>query len=221
LREASSVITTSKPWGDKLSRILDKDVEVITSGYLDEEKSRLSLNSYFSIVYTGSIYPKKQSLRLFLEGLKESELREISVSFYGPKSTWIDREIERLGLESVAKQRGNVSHSSSLKLQKQAQVLLYLDWIGDPGVYSYKLFEYLGSRRPILAVGENPGSVVDYLLKETNSGRYASTIDEVSTSLNYYSASFEILGATSYKGKEIDKYSAKEMARKFVELFER
>jgi len=142
-----------------------------------------------TIVYTGTIYEGKQdptrlfaALReLFDEGLGESD---IEVEFYGDEQAWLQEEIERYELLNTVFQCGRVSRKAALQIQREADILLVLKW-EDPqenGVYTGKVFEYLGARRPILATGGHD-DVVTELLLETGAGVCASTVQEIKEAL--------------------------------------
>jgi len=142
-----------------------------------------------TIVYTGTIYQGKQdTTKLFValrelidEGLGESDIR---VEFYGDELVWLRGEIEQYGLLNTVSQCGRVSHEEALQIQREADILLLLKWedLQEDGVYTRKVFEYLGARRPILATGGHD-DVVTELLLETGAGVCACTVQEIKEAL--------------------------------------
>jgi glycosyltransferase involved in cell wall biosynthesis len=65
-----------------------------------------------------------------------------------------------------------VPRSAALAAQAEADVLLHLLWndAEHTGVYGAKIFEYLRSRRPVLAVGADTGNVTARLVTERGAG---------------------------------------------------
>ena len=108
-----------------------------------------------------------------------------------------------------------------MEKQRESQVLLLLLWDhpDEIGVYTGKIFEYLAAQRPVLAIG-GPEGVVKDLLAETNAGVYATSVDDVKKALEEYYREYKLKGVVGYNGEkaEIDKYSQREMARKFAEV---
>lgn len=102
-------------------------------------------------------------------------------------------------------------------------MLLLLTWNhpDEKGVYTGKLFDYLAAQRPVLAMGI-PGSVIEELLDETQSGLYVSSIEELKSAILSYYQEYKLTGKVTYKGNpvEIEKYSHREMARKFAEVLD-
>ncbi|MCS6841315.1 MAG: hypothetical protein NZ701_11090, partial [Roseiflexus sp.] len=75
-------------------------------------------------------------------------------------------------------------HREALAQQRAADVLLLLLW-NDPrerGVYTGKLFEYLGARRPILGIGP-AGNVAADLIRERRAGLVSADPAEVAGQL--------------------------------------
>ena len=66
---------------------------------------------------------------------------------------------------------GQIERTEALRLQRRADVLLLLLWndVGEAGVYSGKLFEYLFARRPILMLGW-PHGVAAQLIESRGAG---------------------------------------------------
>ena len=77
-----------------------------------------------------------------------------------------------------------VSHSEALRIQQSADVLLFLLWndASQPGVYTTKLFEYIGAHRPVLAVGMACGVAAD-LIRGRAAGSIATNSSEVESLL--------------------------------------
>ena len=69
--------------------------------------------------------------------------------------------------------KGYVPHVDAIKFQKQSQVLLLVEIDSEDTkcIIPGKLFEYMVSGRPILAIGPK-GSDVSEILRTTNTGNY-------------------------------------------------
>lgn len=231
LSQADALVTVSKPWAENLSTLhKGKPVYLITHGFDPEEVNSppAKLTAKFTITYTGMIYTGNQDPAKLFEALRDLssggtiDPSEIEVRFYGRKVVWLEREIERYGLSSSIKHYGAVPKEVALEKQRESHLLLVLDW-DDPkerGIYTYKIFEYLGSRRPILATGGSKGDIVQELLDETKAGIHAPTGEDVKKALKELYQEYKLKGEVTYGGEEseINKYSHREMARKFAEI---
>ena len=146
---------------------------------------------------------------------------DIDIRFYGSKESWLYEEIKSFHFEKIATYQGYVNRMTSLKRQKESQLLLLLLWDHpeEKNIATGKLFEYLASRRPILAIGGSEGFVKE-ILDETNAGIFAITIDEIKNFLVNSYQEWKRSGKVTYNGKmsNINKFSHKEMAKKFSEV---
>ncbi|MGQ9628946.1 MAG: glycosyltransferase family 4 protein [bacterium] len=134
----------------------------------------------FTIVYTGSFYVHQhnpllffQALRRFVEGARDG-VRMIVVGYCDPS---IKREVRDMGFGSVVEFRGYVPHSESIRYIKSADLLLLVVGVhpgegkhrGDKTICTGKIFEYMYSGRPILALAP-PGGIVARLVEESGTG---------------------------------------------------
>jgi hypothetical protein len=230
----SNIITTvSKDLASKLE-IIHKGIPIfsIPNGFdLDEVNYNTSiLTTKFTITYTGNLYRGKRDPSKLFEALNELILeksinpRNIEVRFYCPhKFNWMKDEIEKYNLQGIVQDYEFLPRNIALLKQRESQLLILLLWDhpSEVGVYTGKVFEYLASKRPILAIGNLKG-VVNELLKETNAGIFTSSIDEIKNSIMDFYRDYELNGEVTYKGdmSEIKKYSQKEMAKKFAEILD-
>ena len=158
LGAADALVTVSQPWADKLGELHRNNlIYGITNGF-DPETINISpipLASWFTITYTGLIYPGKQDPAKLFAAIRElisqehANAGEIEVRFYGSREEWLDKEAEEYGLANVVRQFGQVPRDTALQRQRESQVLLLLDW-DDPqekGNYPGKVFEYLAAGR--------------------------------------------------------------------------
>ncbi len=177
----------------------------------------------FSLAHVGQIYDN-QNWDVFFQGLLKFLDRKpdarLEVMFVGPRKKKLGLlEPFRKKLPSVLKITPWVEKEEAIATMQRSHVLLLSSWEGTKGVYSGKLFEYLGARRPILL---SPGNedVADELIKKTNSGVVANTPEEVSTFISAKYAEWMQKGVVSYEGveDEIEKYSRENQVKKMAEL---
>jgi hypothetical protein len=232
LAAADALVTVSRPAADDLHSLhRQKPVHSIPNGFDPTEVNATpaKLTDKFTVTYTGNLYPGKQSPEPLFAALHDLiaggsvAAGDIEVRFYGPQAGWIDKHAERYGLTDVVKQFGTVPREIALNKQRESQLLLLLKWNdpGQRGAYLAKIFEYLAARRPVLAVGGFP-DVVDQLLNETRAGVSGQTGEEIKALLLPLYQEYRASGAAGYSGDEaeVNKYSHREMAKKFVEILD-
>jgi len=230
LLPADALITVSQPLAEKLKKLHKKpNVYTITNGFFEEEINRgVSLTKKFTIIYAGSVYAGKQDPKDLFIAVKEliSEKiinpDDIKIKFYTGKIPWLEKEIVDFGLENLAKTYDKISRSEIMKIQSESQILLLMDWKDkeEKGWISLKIFGYLASLRPILAVGGAGGNIIEKTLSETNSGYYASTVGQIKKFLNNSYLEYKKTGKVGYKGdlNKIKQHSYKEKSREFAAL---
>ncbi|MEF8775769.1 MAG: glycosyltransferase, partial [Haloarculaceae archaeon] len=126
----------------------------------------------FTIVYAGSFYEGwiepiefLEGLALYVEGSATGEPPSIRVDFYGDWSEKYDSVVERLGIEDVVETHGFVDHDDVIAALKGSDFALYIGG-NDPrnrlNVPS-KIWDYLGSRTPILAIVDADFRAAEFL----------------------------------------------------------
>ena len=232
LAAADVLVTISQPAADDLRSLhKQKPVHSIPNGFDPAEVNTTpgNLTDKFTITYTGNLYPGKQSPEPLFAALRDlitegsMDAGDIEVRFYGPEGGWIDKQAEHYGLTDIVKQFGMVPREIALNKQRESQLLLLLKW-NDPkqrGAYSAKIFEYLAARRPVLAVG-GFHDVVSELLDETKAGVSGQTGEDIKAVLLRLYQEYRSTGVVSYSGDETEtnKYSHREMARKFASILD-
>ena len=232
LLPADALVVVSEPAAEKLGTLhKEKQVYAITNGFdpVEINSPPANLAAKFTITYTGNIYPKGQEPSKLFAALRDLVSDEtmnpddIEVRFYGRREEWVEREISGYGLSDIVKQNGVVPREIALEKQRESQLLLLLKWEDrhERGIYFGKVFEYLAARRPVLATGGS-SDVVDELLNETGAGVCAPTVEDIKSILKRLYQEYKLKGEVAYQGKEssINKYSHKEMARKFAGILD-
>ena len=118
----------------------------------------------FTIVYTGSLYGRLQSIDPLVTGLNDLVATgdliadDIELIYRGKDAGLWARWVEDLHPEIRCNTQGYVSPMSAHKLQQDAQLLLLLSWSAPTyyGVLTAKLYDYLQAGRPILALVNGP-----------------------------------------------------------------
>ena len=177
LSAASGFVTVSEPFAQTLETKYKKPVATILNGF-DPEDFPSYINSkteegLLRIVYTGAVYSGAQDPTPLFEALRNLGplAQKVSVTFYGNRLGIIHKLASEFGLANSIAIHPEVPYREALKQQREADVLLLLLW-NDPkekGVYTGKLFEYIGARRPILAIGPID-NVAAKLIQERKAG---------------------------------------------------
>lgn len=178
---ADIITTVSRPLAKTLQEKFKVPVCVIENGY-DEDDYKQRFNAYFKdrkkkIVYTGAIYPQKQDPSPLFAAISAMAQRDkdmkskmdanLEVLFYGGHNDWLNGLIEKYKVQPWVKYMGMVNRYDVLCIQKQADILLSLEWEDGSvdGIMTAKLFEYLAMRKPILGVGvsakTSPGALME------------------------------------------------------------
>ncbi len=226
LKNADRIITVSneikKLFNSKTEKL---KVEVIPNGYDETDiniEYQSSTKSDFVITYTGIISETKipYSLLLAVKKLKEEGCSNIKIAFAGKVPEKFNDAILGYKLEENYIFKGYLSHRESVKLLLESDILLLIiDNIpNNKGILTGKLFEYMGVRKPIFAIGPVGGDAHD-ILQKTNSGEMID-YDDVNGAYSLLKKMYEIWSnnSSSYTF-DAEQFSRKNLTKKLAEVF--
>ena len=225
LNKANRVVVTSSNTKKEFSKITQTPIEVITNGFELSEAVESNLDTKFSIVHIGSLLSSRNPeilWKILSEIGKENKdfKNDLQLKLVGIVGEEILESIQKFGLSENCANVGYVTHKEALQLQKNAQLLLLveMDTPETKAIIPGKLFEYLASERPIIAMGP-AGSDVTSIIKKTNSGYYFTYEEEKKLQkiiLSYYQDFKQ--GKLTVDSQNISKYSRRNLTKKMSEL---
>jgi hypothetical protein len=183
LSSADIVTTVSDGVAATLRRQGRNQVEVIYNGFdITSDTSAESVDgsdALVRIVYTGTLYPKGQdpgpllrALASILQSHSELAARTRLIVVGQGEAEW-KQLVSQHHVERLVEIRGVVDHAQALRLQQQANALVFLDWnLPVEGVLTAKVFDYLRARAPILIIGGNSTSAASTLIARAERGKY-------------------------------------------------
>jgi len=178
LNSADQIIVTSFNTKKEFKQLTNQPIEVITNGYDYNSVITTDLDSKFTLSHIGSLLSGRNPEMLWKvlnDLIVENEFfaNTFQMNLIGSVSEDVLESINDNSLSDYINNVGYVSHNESIKYQKGSQVLLLIEIDSEEtkAIIPGKLFEYMVSNRPIIAIGPN-GSDVETILKETNSGKY-------------------------------------------------
>ena len=208
-------------------------IETITNGFdpADFEGLKISKKSdKFTITYVGSIYdlltakPFLTALKEFVEEKKEFK-EKVEAVFVGNCGRETPQLVRELGLKENVRFVGYVAHKKSLEFMVNSQVLLLLitlEGSKGEGILTVKLFEYLASRKPIVALAPENGLAAN-VIKSLNAGIVISpgNVQRIKKAIaNYYEQWAEgKLTAAKNITSNIEPYSRKFLTGKLADIF--
>jgi glycosyltransferase involved in cell wall biosynthesis len=183
LNYSDQIIVTSWETKKEFQSITSKPIEVITNGYDNEQTPNVQMDLNFSMSHIGSLLSKRNPEILWkvlseLTQINENFSKDFQLNFVGSVSNKVLDSIQKNNLSNYINNVGYVTHKEAVVYQKKSQILLLfeIDSNETKCIIPGKLFEYMASNRPIVAIGPK-GSDVEKIIKETNSGNYFNYSD--------------------------------------------
>ncbi len=173
------VLTIGKQLSNELSTLGAKKVEIIENGFDPSDfvdNKNYELDEQFTIAHIGSFTPSRNHIVLWkaLSQLvkKHEEFKsKLEIKLIGKVDHSVLQSIKDFGLDSFLNKIDYLSHSEVIKHQKTSHLLLLMvnNTPNAKGIVTGKIFEYMASKRPILAIGPKDGDL-SAILSQTNSG---------------------------------------------------
>jgi glycosyltransferase involved in cell wall biosynthesis len=138
----------------------------------------------FQLVHAGMLTQKRsavpflKALRIFLDEVPGAP-EKCRVIFLGPRESENDAAVEELGLSSIVSFRDTVPHGEALKIERGSHILVLIKHANPvyDGMVPGKLYEYIGVRRPILALA--PEGEASRIVRRCRRGEVAPQDDPV------------------------------------------
>jgi glycosyltransferase involved in cell wall biosynthesis len=225
LNSADTIIVTSKTTKAEFQALTTKPIEVITNGFDVEKVDKQSLDTKFSLAHIGSFLSERNP-KIVWESLVElcTEIPDfkshLEIKLIGAISQEVLDTIEQFGLNSFLNNLGYVSHAEAVAHQRKSQVLLLIEINSDEtkSILPGKLFEYMVSERPILAIGPKDSDFAE-IITNTNSGvffEYSEKAKLKQTIQEYYNQF--LVGKLQSHAVGLQQYSRKNLTQQLVAL---
>ena len=225
LNSADQLIVTSENTKREFEFKTNQPIAVITNGYDTTISEKPKKDSKFTIAHIGSLLSERNPKHLWealSELINENEAfkADFELNLIGVVSDDVLQEIYSHNLKDYTNVVGYVSHDDAIKAQMQSQVLLLIEIDSEDtkAIIPGKLFEYLISNTPVLAIGPKD-SDVERIIKSTNTGAYffyEANNTLKSQILAYFNAYKENTLVTQPIG--LKPYSRKELTKTLSEL---
>nr|WP_286928345.1 glycosyltransferase family 4 protein [Flavobacterium sp. UBA4197] len=223
MQEADFLLVTSQTTKKEFEAITTKPIHVITNGYDVEKVVKEPLDEKFTLAHIGSFLSERNP-RILWKALSELVKEEpgfkehFQLKLIGATSQEIMETIDEFKLAPYVNNLGYVSHQEAVQHQRKSQVLLLIEIDSEEtkSIIPGKLFEYMVSERPILAIGPEEADFAG-ILKQTNTGVFALYEEKdlvKETLLKYYKAYLEQnlkvypVGLQQYSRKNLTKQLA-------------
>ncbi|MBE9489171.1 MAG: glycosyltransferase family 4 protein [Bacteroidetes bacterium] len=228
LNSADQVIVTSFRTKKEFQEITNKPISVITNGYDTAKIEKITLDSKFTLAHIGSLLSERnpeilwQVLRDITNENIEFEAH-FQLNLVGAVSKEVLKSLEEHGLSHYINIVGYVSHNEAIVCQRKSQILLLIEIDSEDTkcIIPGKLFEYMVSNRPIIAIGPQ-GSDVEQIIKTTNTGCYFyySDYDKLKIQILEYFNAFKTHNLQSHP-IGLEQYSRKSLTKKLALLIEK
>jgi hypothetical protein len=228
LKSACGLVTVSEPLKETLNSKYSIPCKVVTNGF-DPEDTSISPGIPFSngivkIVYTGQVYSHEQNPSNLFLALQQmgNDKEKVRIHFYGRHIEFVEQLAISYNVSHLIEVHEPVSHKESLSLQAGSDILLLLPGQSPAwkGVYTGKLFEYLGARRPILCIGNTDG-VAAHLIRERNAGVTLNKPEKIALQLKQWVQKKNGNEEIPFLSTDIGKgFTRKEQTQKLIEFFE-
>ncbi|UOK41322.1 MULTISPECIES: glycosyltransferase family 4 protein [Flavobacterium] len=227
MNRADFLLVTSPTTKKEFESITAKPIHVITNGYDVENVGRQTLDEKFTLAHIGSFLSDRNP-RILWKALHElihenDKFREyFELKLIGAVSQEVLDAIAEFQLAGYVNNLGYVSHQEALEHQRKSQVLLLVEINSEEtkSIIPGKLFEYMVSERPILAIGPEDADF-SVILKQTNTGVFV-LYDEKEKVKETILSYFNLFLETNLKVYPVglQQYSRKNLTKELASLLQ-
>ena len=160
LDKASLILTTSYTTKQEFSEKTTTPIQVITNGFEPKEVLKKPLDKNFTLAHIGSLLSDRNPLVLWevLQELLQENTefkKHFKLRLIGKVSKEVLASLATYHLTDFVENLGYLPHQEAVLFQNTSQVLLLIeiDSVETRGIIPGKLFEYLNTSRPIIAIG--------------------------------------------------------------------
>lgn len=227
LQSADDIIVTSPSTKDEFKTKTNRPIHVITNGYDLQPTPSSPISGKFTVSHIGSLLSERNPRALW-KALSEL-VRELPgfaddfrLQLVGAVSQEVIDTLSELGLRQFVETPGYVSHEQAVRYQRESQLLLLIEIDSDitKGIIPGKVFEYIASGRPILAIGPKDSDFAR-IIGETQTGIF-TTYDESAKIKSFLASSYKTYqsGSLTVLAVGIEKYSRKNLTAQLAAVLD-
>ncbi len=221
---ADALTSVSKPLVDEFKSLSSNQNIIfceIRNGYDFELEERESYNDIFTITYVGNFYGERNPnnfLKALHNFMQQNTKSKIFVQFIGVKTHFEIPELLKDKVDIIPP----VNHSEAIEIMKKSDALLLIHPSnGREGVFTGKLFEYLASLKPIIALVDEE-DVASKLIQKANAGYVCdnANIEKIEMILQEAYREWEEKRKREFNVDIIKKHHRKEQVKRLEDLIE-
>ncbi len=227
LKTADEVITISPTFQADLAKIANRKINLLTNGFDSDDlspdfKKKPKEAGKLHMVYTGIIDASRNPIPLF-KAMKEefeSTKDEVSLTFVGRVSLEVQAYVAAdPWLSQVVNFPGYVSHEEVFDYYQKADalVLILSDTKNAKGNIPGKLFEYLATGIPIIALGDPKGDTAK-ILAESNSGKVVA--HTAYSAIQVCMRAIAELSESSNSNSSISRFTRKSLTQQLAQILD-
>ena len=178
LNNTDAIVVTSNDTKNEFALKTDKPITIITNGFDSHSVQIKEKDKLFTLSHIGSLLSDRNPKLLWevLSELKNEDSNfseRFQLNLVGVVSDDVLQSIYQYGLKEHTNIVGYVSHNEAIKYQLKSQLLLLIeiDSENTKAIIPGKVFEYMSSETPIIAIGPKDSDVSKIIIS-TNTGTY-------------------------------------------------
>jgi glycosyltransferase involved in cell wall biosynthesis len=232
-KNSDYIITVSKQLAQQIeNKYKLNKIYVIENGFDKDDLVTLDAGKVFSdddkikLVYTGTVYPKFQDPTPLFEAINKIMneydnrylLDRLEVIFVGSSADILQPIINKYNVGNYIKILPKVDRLTSLKMQRDADILIFLEYEGVDGILTGKLFEYLYSNTLIWGIGVSEKNETGKIIIESGNGiLMGKNVELIKSELLKY-LRYGMKPMVNTNRNFIEYYSRENLSNKLIEL---
>jgi glycosyltransferase involved in cell wall biosynthesis len=188
LQAANAIVTLTRSEQQRFQNSYDKPVIFVRNGFNKASVQAVSQGTTDDIVIThaGALYGGRRDPRMLLEAMRMlgPDSSNVRLQLVGDVETAKATMANYADLQSQVDIIPPISHAAVQLLYQGSDILLLLRWndVRERSFVAGKLFEYIGTRKPILCLGESQGEAAD-IIRDNGFGLVAQSTEEAAFAL--------------------------------------